>query len=122
MSYYNSHNLTVDDLVSKTFVEVRNVDNQSILLKVSDDEAYTLYHSQDCCESVWVEEIHGDLDDLVGTPLLVSEERSEMKSESYDQEEWTFYTFATVKGWVTIRFVGTSNGYYSTSVYLGRVH
>jgi hypothetical protein len=50
--------------------------------------------------------------------MLVSREDTsvdgpEMKDESYT---WTFYNFATFKGFVTVRFYGSSNGYYSEEV------
>lgn len=117
-----AYDLSIDTLVGKTFIDVKNINDESILLRVSDTEAYLLYHSQDCCESVYVEEIHGDLNDLIGTPIIVAEERTEGNGDGDygDVVEWTFYTFRTIKGDVTIRFYGSSNGYYSTSVYLRR--
>ena len=65
--------------------------------------------------SVHIESIVGDLSDLVGVPLLVASE----DSLNYDQGESctaTFYKFATVKGYVDVRWFGTSNGYYSERV------
>ena len=78
-----------------------------------------MYHMQDCCESVYIEDIVGDLDDLVGTPLLLVEEVSNYEGESKEYSEsetWTYYRFRTIKGSVDIRWYGESNGYYSESV------
>ena len=85
---------------------------------------YRLYHRQDCCESVTVEDVIGDPEDLVGSPILMAEAVSRTDRPvvhppptwAREGRTWTFYKLATVKGYVTIRFYGTSNGWYSESV------
>ena len=85
--------------------------------------SYSMHHNQDCCECVSIEEVHGDLNDLVGTPILTAEVRS--KDDVYQLGDgigaWTFYEFRTIKGSVTIRWYGTSNGYYSVGVSISPV-
>jgi len=82
-------------------------------------DIYYMFHSQDCCEDVYIEEIIGDLDDLIGWPILEAEMvegETEKAPDGYDDQKWTFYKLGTIKGHVTIRWYGTSNGYYSIDV------
>lgn len=89
-----------------------------IRFTLTDGTKYLMYHEQDCCESVEIEDICGDVQDLVGEPLLQAEEysRSGGDADLEETETYTFYRFATLKGVVTIRWYGTSNGYYSEAV------
>lgn len=94
-------------------------DGDHIIFERQDGREYYLFHPQNCCERVFIEDICGDIDDPIGSPILVAEERNnEERDFDGQQQEWTFYELATVKGSVTIRWYGASNGYYSTSVNL----
>jgi hypothetical protein len=120
--------MEVSCLVGKTLVSVDiDVDRKGedvICFKTTDGEIYELGHRQDCCESVSIESIVGELSDLVGAPILLAEEVTSHENppdpkvsiEYQDSFTWTFYKFATVKGYVDIRWYGESNGYYSESV------
>ncbi|MBG9901835.1 DUF7448 domain-containing protein [Bacillus altitudinis] len=110
----------VSDLLGKTLVEVSQSGEDALFFSTECGKEYRMYHYQNCCEDVHINDICGDLSDLIGHPLLMSEEVS---SEEDPPEEdhhgsytWTFYKFATIKGDVTIRWFGSSNGHYSESV------
>lgn len=135
---WNANTTTVDRLRGKTLAAVttqtRYEDEPDsavdrITFETTTGEKLVMAHMQDCCESVLVESIEGNLDDLVGSPLTMAEEtvsdnhHGGKRPDGYSEPEWgeesvtwTFYRFATVKGYVTIRWVGESNGYYSESV------
>lgn len=129
-------------LLGKTLTSViKNDDNNEIVFTVDDGTQFKMYHQQDCCESVSIDDIEGDLNDLVGSPILVAEEnvssdptpaqiaeKEERKKKEgdnyYDYDEsftWTFYKLATQKGYVNIRWHGESNGYYSERVDLVKI-
>jgi len=112
-----------DGLLGHTLASVENIDNDQLLFTLSNGDQYKLYHDQDCCESVYIADINGELSDLVGNPLLLVEEVSGETGEDAMGEHytWTFYKLATRLGYVTIRWCGTSNGYYSESVDWGKV-
>lgn len=108
-----------DDLIGKTLVSVGGAEqyNHAITFRFSDGSVWKMHHFQNCCESVFLEDVIGDIDDLIGSPLLIAEERYEdMFGLEYGIGMWTFYEFATNKGSVTFRWYGSSNGYYSVAV------
>lgn len=91
----------------------------ALLLFVLDDGTrFWFGHLDECCEEVYLAGVAGDLEDLVGSPITMAEMASNEKwnEEAFEETKWTFYKLATVKGYVTLRFIGTGNGYYSISV------
>jgi len=110
-----------ENLKGKVLREVA-VEDYEIRFVTVDGEVYRMFHHQDCCESVYVESVVGDVEDLIGEPILVAEEVTSyenpegFESEYQESFTWTFYKLATRKGYVDIRWYGESNGYYSESV------
>ncbi|MCP1159282.1 DUF7448 domain-containing protein [Bacillus infantis] len=110
----------ISELIRKTLTKIEKTDDE-IHFHTSEGEQFRMFHYQDCCEHVYIEDITGELDDLIGSPLTMAEEAYEIDEEAYESGTWTFYKFATNKGYVTIRWYGSSNGYYSESVSLVEV-
>ena len=105
----------IKEMIGETFSDVVRDGNERLVFK--GNVSVTFYHDQDCCESVAIEDICGDLEDLVDTPMINAEVyTTEKEDEDGDSATYTFYTFRTIKGTVTVRWYGSSNGYYSESV------
>lgn len=113
-------NATISDMLGVVMRNVENIDNEILRFTAEDGRMWECYHEQDCCETVTITDIAGNLSDLVGTPLLKAEEVSSADAPApalpHDSWTWTFYTFATLNGYVDVRWFGSSNGYYSEKV------
>ncbi len=108
---------TMAELLGHTMDDVEADGDTMVFL--SGEQAWVFFHEDDCCESVGIEDIVGDVADLVGSPILRSEEADSSDApepQGADSYTWTYYKFATVKGDVDVRWLGTSNGYYSEAV------
>ena len=121
--YYNSE---VSDLIGKTLVSVEQHGRESIDFEADTGERWQMLHDQDCCESCDIEDVVGDLADLVGSPIVMAEastnsDNPKPGTHQADSFTWTFYKFATVKGYVTVRWYGESNGYYSETASFRKV-
>lgn len=127
--------VSISILLGKTLTGILSAKNSTsddeIFFKLDTGKEYRMYHDQDCCESVYIESIEGDLNDLLDSPITMAEEYStnhDEKENSINRRRtfsesttYTFYKLATVKGYVNIRWFGSSNGYYSESVYFSEV-
>jgi hypothetical protein len=116
----------INELLNKILIkiEIKIIDNNDeIYFYLSNGAIYKQFHSQDCCEYVHIEDINGNLDDLIGYPLLQAEESNSDAAKATNSESatWTFYKLATIKGYVTIRWLGSSNGYYSESAQMSKI-
>lgn len=108
-------------LVGLTLVEIGGAKkgSETIEFKTLTGEFFELTYFPDCCANCRVEDICGDINDIIGSPILLAEEVFSHKNpegiipEYQDSFTWTFYKLSTIKGSVTIRWYGESNGYYS---------
>lgn len=126
----------IEEMIGVIFDNVVVTDDV-LRFETGNGDFYEFYHAQDCCESVMIEEMIGDVNDLVGVPIVIAEEISNHPYETQWENQfipnkygdmvhpehgdlesytWTFYKFATIKGYVDVRWLGTSNGYYSEGV------
>lgn len=117
--------MSIEALKGLTLVSIKGAEEGSecITFETSCGRTFQMYHQQDCCESVYLESVVGDVADLVGHPILLAEEVEGEEPEEPAEEEyypeshtWTFYKLATIKGYVDLRWYGSSNGYYSEDV------
>lgn len=115
----------LETLVGSVISSVTGLSEESleVVFTLSDGRTFKMYHEQDCCESVEVHDVCGDIEDLIGAIIVHFEERvSESQNGNEGTCTWTFYDIQTTKGCVNIRWLGESNGYYSEAVDVRWIH
>lgn len=88
---------------------------------------YRAYHMHDCCETVRIHDIDGDLNALLGSPITDAREEvsdewpSDVEREQYIESfTWTTHWIETETARVRIAWLGFSNGCCSEDVHFGR--
>mgnify|MGYP001421956517 CR=1 FL=1 len=113
--------MDISELVGKTLAKIEinksKEEDDYIIFCCEDSTKYKMYHKLECSEGVWIDDINGEIEDLIGTAILMATESSNSSDDNaHESVTWTFYKIATVKGYVDIKWYGESNGYYSESV------
>ena len=103
-------------LLGKTIKQIEvaqnlNRTNDYIEFCCTDNTVYKMYHDQDCYE-----DISGELEHLLLSPILMAEAVVTTGENGWGSFTATWYKLATVLGYVTIRWLGAYNGYYSEEV------
>ena len=87
----------------------------------TDDCVYAFYHEQDCCESVYLTQVDGISDKIIGSRIVIAEVVTDEKDTEYGHVTWSFYKISTNKGAIDFRWQGESDGGYSEIVNLVKV-
>jgi len=119
MSYLDNYK-TIDELKGQTLTNIE-VGNDEVVFTTKEGKRYRMYHEQDCCELVTLDRIEGNYSLLMdGTPITVAREEPGHGGSDPDYESVTFTDFVLAtshSGGVSFHWIGSSNGYYSESVY-----
>ena len=102
--------MKIQELIGQTLSRIDGAVkwSEEIVFTLVNGRIFHMWHNQQCCESVMVEDICGSIEDLVGSPIVRAENpSSEDDPKSAESGTWTFYILATIRGTVTFRWLGT---------------
>ena len=122
-----------NDLVGETIISFSGLEKGSevIIFNTSTGIKYKMFHDQVCCESVSVEDIHGNISDILDSKITHAEvvtnsdeNPDDVSGDILEDQRsftWTYYYIRTDKGSLSILWYGLSNGYYSEKVNFEKV-
>jgi hypothetical protein len=118
---YSNKEVDLSSLAGLTIASVDGLENESeeVIFNLKDGRQFKMHHRQICCECVLVDDVCGDIEDLIDTQIVHFEERTnEGDHNELGNGTWTFYDIQTTKGCVNIKWFGCSNGNYSEAAYV----
>lgn len=124
-----SYELDISVLVGNKITSINVLDNERINFILDNKRTFTMYHTQDCCESVFIYSIVDNLDDITNSEIISATEEVLCNQDpdwhthvGYRESfTWTIYNIESKKGAVKIIWLGESNGYYSESVHFSEI-
>ena len=85
----------IKDMVGKKITGIYyDEENFQIL---TDDCVYAFYHEQSCCEGVWLTQVDGISDKIIGSRIIIAEVVTDEKDTEYGHITWSFYKIGTNK-------------------------
>ena len=118
---------SICDLIGKRIATIENVGGSLVFNTTGG--CYVMNPDADDESRIWLEDICGDVNDVIGPTIVFAEEISNSewpgdvpKEFCYETCTWTFYRIATQNGMIIIRWCGTSNGYNSEAVKFEKIH
>lgn len=103
--------MTLTELVGHLITDIQST-GEEVIFSTHGGGQLRMYHAQNCCESVWLEDVVGDFRTLLGQVVLSAEETTGCFEDGVST--WTFYHLRCARGDVTLWWNGT--GFYSTAV------
>lgn len=113
--------MKIEDLVGETLAYIDADDQgEEVMLTTQSGRRIRIFHNQDCCETVRVEDTQGNWHDLIGRVIIEATEdvrpQGDPPPEYPDSWTRTTLTFKVDGATVISKWIGESNGYYSESV------
>lgn len=104
--------VSVKELIGKTITDVAimdQLDEDRVKLCCSDGSKYIMGHTQQHSESVYLEEVEGNIFDILNSPVIDAREDVSNDWVGHSGHIYTTYIIATNNGAVVFKWAGTED-------------
>ena len=114
--------MQIKELIGEVLTHIdTDEENNEIMLTTKSGRIIKIFHYQNCCEYVSIEDTDGNWHDLIGKVIIEATHDEFEKGEpepEYPDYSWTRTSLKFVVDDATVisKWIGSSNGYYSETV------